>query len=331
MDYIGNPKFIHNLWTYYNDCPDIYSLRTSKGYFEVDKQDAEDFLKFRGLCTGYNSQEKISEISGIPKKKISEMISSLNDIGCIRNIYDEDSISSSDIFYKICTACSMWAEQLEESHIFNAVLEGEYELNILKGLLLETYHYIRLYPECLKSARDSTDDEDLKNKLDIYYKQELGHEVYVIDCLIKLGFTKNEITESIPLVSTQSLLNMISSIFTKYPYSVPFIATVIEAEDYNEEIANNIRNAIQTNFGIGRDVLDGLIEHMKIDYELGHANIIDAYKNNIKIKNLSDAHDILNSIHDIKHAFDVQKLEIIDYYSHAGNYIPRQRVDYFGV
>lgn len=44
-----------------------------------------------------------------------------------------------------------------------------------------------------------------------------------------------------------------------------------------------------------------------------------------------DISDILNMIHDIKHAFDLQKLEIIEYYSHVGNYFPRQKVDYFGV
>lgn len=34
---------------------------------------------------------------------------------------------------------------------------------------------------------------------------------------------------------------------------------------------------------------------------------------------------------DIKHAFNLQAIEIKDYYSGIGNYLPRQKVDYFGV
>ena len=59
--------------------------------------------------------------------------------------------------------------------------------------------------------------------------------------------------------------------------------------------------------------------------------ILDNNKHLISFANKNDVSDILNRIHDIKHAFDLQKLEIKDYYSHEGNYFPRQKVDFFGV
>ncbi|MDO6708359.1 hypothetical protein [Photobacterium sp. 1_MG-2023] len=331
MTYIDNPKFIHNLWTHFEDNPDVYLLRTSKGYFEVDKNDSELFLKFRGLCTGHNSQSEISDKTGIPLDKISDIIKSLEEIECLRIESDINLITDDIIYDKMKTACEMWAEQLEDSHLFNDVIHGNHDINILKGLLLETYHYIKDFPDCIKAARDNTSNNRLKEKLDIYYNQEKGHEVFILSCLEKLGLSSEEVTTSIPLVSTQSLLNLIKDLFVKYPYSVALVARVIEADEYNEDIAIEIRNALENNLKIDRNCLDGLIEHMAIDYSLGHSNLIDEHHEFIKVSNIEDAHIILNRIHDIKHSFDIQKLEILDYYGHTGNYIPRQRVDFFGV
>ena len=49
------------------------------------------------------------------------------------------------------------------------------------------------------------------------------------------------------------------------------------------------------------------------------------------IRDEQTLHDIVNKLHDLKHAFDVQKLEIEHYYARKGNYVPRQFVDFFAV
>ncbi|MCM0148765.1 hypothetical protein KCN56_09350 [Photobacterium galatheae] len=331
MKYIEKPKFIHNLWSVFEEDPNVYSLRTSKGYFEVNKDDAEIFLKFRGLCTGHHTQEEIARLSEIPREKISNIIQALDEIECLRVESNSKLLTEYDIYQKVKTACEMWSEQLEDTHLFNDILNGDHSIQVLKGFLLETYHYIKQFPGCIQAGRNSTDIQPLKEKLDIYYQQEVGHEVFILSCLKKLGFTEEEVTQSIPLVSTQSILNMIQNLFEKYPCSVALVARVIEADTYSEDIATEIRNALENNLNIERDILDGLIEHMAVDYSLGHAELIHELREFILFPDIDDVHYVLNSIHDIKHAFDVQKLEIINYYTHVGNYVPRQKVDFFGV
>jgi hypothetical protein len=79
---------------------------------------------------------------------------------------------------------------------------------------------------------------------------------------------------SVPLVSTQSILNLIFDLFEKHPQTVPLIARVIEAEECSEENNEYIRNFLAENFNISRDFLDGLPQHIAIDYTLGHTNLI---------------------------------------------------------
>lgn len=120
-------------------------------------------------------------------------------------------------------------------------------------------------------------------------------------------------------------------LFIKYPITVFLLSRIIEADEFSEENAEFVRSKIKEHFNLDRNSLDKLMLHAKVDFDLGHSNLIYKNKSLITLEDKNDAHFILNRIHDIKHAFDLQKIEIIEYYNHTGNYIPRQKVDFFGV
>ena len=70
---------------------------------------------------------------------------------------------------------------------------------------------------------------------------------------------------------------------------------------------------------------DPFFEHQKIDVGMGHAELLS---NNIDLFDITDPQRldrIVNSLHDLKHAFELQSAEIKSYYtSLAGKYFPRQ-------
>jgi hypothetical protein len=331
MYFQKKPKFIHNLWTPYDDDPLHIQLRTSKGYFEVDKIDAALFLKIRSLCTGNRTQEEIAVLTKIPIAKVNEIIDSLASIGTIRQEEDIQLISDNDFRNKLLIACEMWGEQLAETNLFLEILSGNHPVNVFKGFLLETYHYIKDFPEILHCAAEKAIDSNLKEEIFNYYLQELGHESFIMLDLMKLGFSEKEVENSVPLVSTQTIIWLMKDLFERFPFTVFLVAKVIEADDFDENLGDEIRDSIQTNLQVDRSTLDGLIEHMKVDYSLGHSQLLEKNLQYIIFEEKEAIHFVINRIHDIKHAFDLQKLEIIQYYTQEGNYIPRQRVDYFGV
>ena len=136
---------------------------------------------------------------------------------------------------------------------------------------------------------------------------------------------------SVPLVSTQSILNLLEKLFVDYPWTPLFIAKVIEESEFSSDIADISGNKLKEIYDISYNPLVHLYKHAEIDFSLRHFFILDANKHLISFVDKNNINDVLNRIHDIKHAFDLQKLEIKDYYSHVGNYFPRQKVDFFGV
>jgi hypothetical protein len=68
-----------------------------------------------------------------------------------------------------------------------------------------------------------------------------------------------------------------------------------------------------------------------IDEGLGHTSRVERNQHLITVGSEAALHRLVNRLHDIKHAFDLQKLEIVHYYSNVGNYVPRQFVDYFAI
>ncbi|CRH31836.1 hypothetical protein WDV93_19825 [Pantoea ananatis] len=82
-NYQTSPKFVHNLWTTNEDGE--HYLRFTGGLYEVEQGDAQDFYKIRGYCTGHNTIADIAKKTNVPVQRIEEMVTSLSDIGMLRN------------------------------------------------------------------------------------------------------------------------------------------------------------------------------------------------------------------------------------------------------
>ncbi|HRG64135.1 MAG TPA: hypothetical protein PLP75_14080, partial [Burkholderiales bacterium] len=232
---------------------------------------------------------------------------------------------------KLENACIMWGEQLHDTHILNDILSGECSFHQFQGFLLETYHYIKMFPDVLSYAERCAQLPELKELLHNYTQQEIGHEGFVLSALMDTGVTFAEVEASVPLVSTQNILNLLKELFVDYPWTPLFVAKVIEEGDFSSMVVEITGNKLKEIYDITYNPLVHLYNHAEIDFQLRHFFILDNNKHLIELIEKQDIHDILNRIHDIKHAFDLQKLEIKDYYSHPGNYFPRQKVDFFGV
>ncbi|MDE9445080.1 hypothetical protein [Xenorhabdus bovienii] len=146
-----------------------------------------------------------------------------------------------------------------------------------------------------------------------------------------MGMRKEEVETSIPLVSTSNIINMMKALFVKYPESIFLVAKVIESHDYDENEVKIAIDNINETYNLKQGTLEPFFEHSKIDYEFGHSQLLEKAKSLINFNDVDKVSYVLNAIHDIKHAIDLQCLEIEEYYTKQGNYIPRQRVEYFGV
>lgn len=330
-DFEEHPKFRHNLWTNYEDNPDVTFLTVSHGTFEVPTTDANEFLKIRSFCTGYNTVDDIAKKSGSPINKVRSVITSLSQIDTLHLPFKPlNSLSKNEIATTLQAATEIWSEQLADTHISREIFLGKSTKPIIIGWLLETYHYIKFFPDTLKTAVEHSSGA-LQKLLMHYEKQERGHELFILKTLLKAGLTKQEVEESIPLVSTRAIELLLKELFSLEPASVLLVASIIEAEDLDKDSAVEVAKMLNKKYNFPIDMLDPFFEHVEIDSRFEHQKLLQKNIDMLETIDRNNLHTLVNKIHDLKHAFDLQKLEIKNYYGETSNYVPRQRVDFFAI
>ena len=330
-DFKAFPKFRHNLWTNYEDAPEITYLTVSHGTYEVPTEDASRFLKIRSFCTGYSSLADIAAKSKMSEQEVKSIISSLIEIDTLHLPFKSvETLTKKEIIRTLEAATNIWSEQLVDTHISRDIFLGKTSKNVVIGWLLETYHYVKLFPSALEVASIHAKGQ-LKELLVEYTKQEKGHERFILQSLLKAGLSKQEVEDSIPLISTRTIDLLFKELFALEPATVLLVASIIEAEDLDKNSAQEVTKMLHEVHGFPIDMLNPFFDHVEIDSKFGHHQLL---QNNMKLMeeiNPLCLHDIVNKLHDIKHAFDLQKLEIKDYYEKTGNYLPRQYVDFFAI
>lgn len=331
IDFRVFPKFRHNLWSNYEDAEGVTYLTVSHGTYEVATEDANRFYKIRSFCTGNNSFEEIARKSNMPEPEVRSIITSLVEIDALHLPFKPlETLTKNEIISTLQAATMIWAEQLSDTHISRDVFLGITSKNVVIGWLLETYHYVKSFSSALEVASNHAKGS-FKELLLEYTKQETGHEWFILQSLMQAGLTQQEIENSIPLVSTRTIDFLLKEIFSLEPITVLLVAAIIEAEDFDKNVANEAAKILYDTHGFPMTMLDPFFRHVEIDSQFGHHKLL---QNNIELLeeiNPTQLHDIVNKLHDIKHAFDLQKLEIKDYYDKLGNYFPRQYVDFFAI
>lgn len=331
-DFTEYPKLRHDLWYSYQEQSNIFHLIVPGAMYEIPRLEAAKFLKIRPYCTGHNNIQEISKRSHISVSAIKGMIRSLQEIGVLHHpVIDEHKIEPSLIYNRLEEACLAWREQLKQTYIANDIMQLRSTKRVVMGWMLETYHYIKQFPFALSAGIDHTKNPTFKKFLMKYAAQEKGHERYIENCLIKMGFTSNEVRAGNCLVSTGLIHKQMLEMVRYEPLAVLPISLMIESLEYEEEELSRTYEEIALFYGFERTTFQDFLHHMKVDFQLGHGKIFSECKELLKEISVEKINSIVNSLHDLKHCFDLQSLEIKKHYEKKGTYMPRQYISFFGI
>ena len=190
------------------------------------------------------------------------------------------------------------------------------------------YHYIKDFPEAIEHAAQHADGR-LRAVLERYAAQERGHEEYVLATLLNIGISRAEIESSIPLLATRLVGFLMRELFELAPWSVLPVAAMIEAQEFDDRQIETFKTNLSTRYGLSAAAFDPYFEHQRIDVGMGHAELLASHLELIGESDAQVLDEVTNKIHDLKHAFDLQGIEIKAYYgSLNGKYVPRQPVTF---
>jgi hypothetical protein len=329
-DLFGYPRLRENLWQIGLDSP--HSLvETTDNVYEVPTPQALAFLQIRSHCTGHNSITEIGVRSGVAPADVMSILLSLAQAGITRPQVSDDGIaptSLDQVREKLQKISAIWSRELAREFVANELLSDSMPKTVLFGWLLETYHYVKDFPEAIAvGARQA--EGVLRTVLERYVAQETGHEHFVMQTLLNLGLTSDEVRASRPLVSTRLISLLMRELFAFEPVSVLLVASVIEAQELPTDDVDGIQSTLEARYGLARGSMAPYFEHQMIDARLGHSNLL---ADNLALFQVTDEavlDQLVDKLHDLKHAFELQSKEIKMYYSDlGGKYFPRQAVTF---
>jgi hypothetical protein len=96
------------------------------------------------------------------------------------------------------------------------------------------------------------------------------------------------------------------------------VAALVEAQEFNQAQIQAFQERVGELYGIPEDALGPLFEHQRVDVQMGHAELLAENLDLVEIQERRRLDRVVNGLHDLKHAFDLQGLEIKDYYCALG-------------
>jgi hypothetical protein len=187
------------------------------------------------------------------------------------------------------------------------------------------YHYIRDFPWAIEHGANHAPPGKLKDVLQRYADQEKSHEEFVVKTLVNLGLKREEVKTSTPLVSTRAISLLMREMAEQEPASLLLMAALVEAQEFREDGIESFKERMTEIYGLPVETFSPFFEHQKIDVGMGHAELFDDHRELFDVTDPQRLDGIVNRLHDLKHAFELQSLEIETYYSSLdGKYFPRQ-------
>lgn len=319
------PRLRENIWQIAPGEPLAY-VETLDGVFEVPTDQALSFTRIRTHFTGHNSIGEISTRSGVPQDVVRSCVQSLFGAGLLvlSSKAEQDFTPAAEARRKLKQVGEMWGRELTRHFVANELLSEPLPKDVLVGWLLEMYHYVKDFPEIIAhgGAKASGRLGDLIKR---YASEEKGHEEFVVRTLQNFGLSRAEIEASNPLVSTRLISLLMRELLEYEPSTVLLVAAIIEAQETPEDQLEAFQRELEKKYDLKKGTMGPYFEHQFIDVALGHSKLLEDNFELFSVRETEVLNTIVDKMHDLKHAFELQSLEIKSYYGNlSGMYLPRQ-------
>lgn len=301
-------------------------------HFELERTAGarDEFLKLKSLLDGRRSIRDISSRTGVPLDDVMGVVAAFDGAGLLQQRTAADRIDAHEFKARVEDSSLMWRRQIGLHPLFAGLSERRFRREVFIGLLIETWHYVKALPRLLKRLSAGMKDHRFRNVVAHYAEEEMDHHRLYEASLKTIDIVGSHLDEAHPTVGTLSLLRNFESIGLRNELSLVCCLQLIEARQSEMDSAESHLLTIARNYKL-EDAVRPYIEHMKADVDMGHSGLLETALGDIADIAASQAHDAVNDMHDLKHAFDGFHNGVIEYYADISNYIPRPRVDYFAL
>jgi pyrroloquinoline quinone (PQQ) biosynthesis protein C len=289
------------------------------------------FFEVKRRLDGRHTIREIAEAAGVDESDVEALVELFSRNGLLRPDGDETIIDTARFVDRIEKTAAMWRRQIGYHPLFQGLSRGELRLEVLQGLVIETYHVVRHSSRHIATAIAHAQDEWHRTLLADYLADEKSHESLLLETAARLGLERSAVEQAHPVIGTISLLQMLCEIGRSDTLAYFAATRLFEAAPAEMQYATYSIRQIADAYGLGEAVFEPMMTHARLDVASGHVNLLAKALEGRDGMPVGSAHAIVNHLHDLKHTYDQHHDQIVLYYSDPSNYIPRLRVDYLSL
>lgn len=331
MNYLDKPRLRH-CTIVADPAQASVTLVVGRKHLELEHEAGarDDFLALKGYFDGHHTIREMGDATSIDPADVLGVAQAFEEAGLLQTRTSAPRIPLGDFLERVEDTSIMWRRQIGLHRLFGGLEEGIYRREALLGLLLETYHYVRLLSPTLAQVAESWDDSPAKQVVLEYAYEEMEHHRDYEATLDTVPRLRGRIASSHPTVTTLSLIRNFESIGRRSSLSLVCCLQMIEARASEADHGEAHLRKIARVYGLD-ELIDPFVKHMRADLGLEHSSLLMKSLAGTSDVAAAAAHESVNDMHDIKHCFDEFHDGIIKYYADISNYIPRPKVDYFAL
>lgn len=302
-------------------------------YFEVELKKGEVDLLFRSrrFFDGAHSVEDAAQKMGISTENVLSLLNEYRQAGFLREPENRLSIPTLEFLERIERVSDSWTAQLGYHKLFQWLEAGRGGSQLFLGLLIETYHYVAAASLHIASAIRHAESDACRHLFSEYLAEEYDHARLLLESLERMGMPSNRIRASIPSPGTQALTNLLIRIGEKSSLEYCAAMSFVEARSQHASGALESVRRMTLNYGFPADSCEPLLSHMTADLELGHQGLLSQMLAGQKQVEKKEADQVVNTLHELKHGFDLFHDQVLSYYTGPSNCIPRTTLDFSSI
>jgi hypothetical protein len=288
----------------------------------------EDLLRLKSYLDGRHTIDEIAARCELSSDDVTAVVEAFAAQGLLQQRRPLGSIPVGDFLSSVGDSTLMWRRQIGLHPLFARLRAGELRPEVFAGLLLETWHYVRMLPPMLASVAGTL--TQYRDVILAYAEAEMDHHRLCRTGLETIPRLAGHVDSAHPTIGTLCLLRNFEAITRSSGLSALCCLQFVEARADEAGAATADLAAIAQLYGMS-SAAEPFIAHMQADLVHGHASILAEALAGAKTIGADEAHQAINDLHDLKHCFDVFHDAVLSYYGDVSNYIPRPRVDYFAL
>jgi hypothetical protein len=329
---VDYPRLRHCAFTAESEKSPLVMI-VGKEYYEITEEygTRDQFFNIKRYFDGRHSIGEIVARSGADEESVRQIAEVFHELGLLHRATPMDFIPGSVFLEQVQSSCQMWGRQIGYHQLFAGLEEGSVRKELLLGLVLETYHYVKSAPKHIATAIAHCDDERIVPLLSRYFTEEYNHAGMMLLALKRMGLRKEHILDANPMIGTWSLVNNLCEIARQDTLAYLACTTLFEARAEDFEAGSAGLRAAAVRLGFTEESVEPLITHMRIDVEAGHVGLLEEAIEAFGRIPADRAHRAVDHLHNLKHSYDQFHDNVLAYYSDIANCIPRLKVDYFSL